>query len=103
MAVATLLEMKGVTRMRANFTQENIEAMKEYDVELARKAQIPLDNGLPINFLDMERIEQNLPRLLKEKEQLTAAREEVLARKVGDYGPLKTPIGDYRAESFKIK
>merc|ERR1719401_1040464 len=64
MAVATLMELRGVTRVRANFTQENIEALKEYDVELA------------INFLDLERIEQNLPRLLKERDQLEDARKE---------------------------
>merc|ERR1719343_901379 len=62
--------------MRANFTQENIEEMKKFDPELARKAQIAYDNKLPINFQQLELIEESLPRLLEEKKQLTAARSE---------------------------
>merc|ERR1719198_2469199 len=64
--------------MRATFTQENVDAMKEFDLELARKAQIALDNQLPVNFVQMDTIEQELPRLLEEKKQLGTARTEVL-------------------------
>merc|ERR1719335_1926480 len=64
--------------MRATFTQENVDAMKEFDLELARKAQIALDNQLPVNFVQMDTIEQDLPRLLEEKKQLNTARADVL-------------------------
>merc|ERR1719160_1507161 len=64
--------------MRATFTQENVDAMKEFDLELARKAQIALDNQLPTNFVQLDTIEQDLPRLLEEKKQLDSARTEVL-------------------------
>merc|ERR1719190_36277 len=59
--------------MRANFTQENIEKMKAFDPELARKAQIAYDNKLPINFQQLELIDESLPRLLEEKTQLQTA------------------------------
>merc|ERR1711865_1371784 len=79
MAVSKLLEMKNVTLMRANFTQENIEKIQAFDPELARKAQIAYDHKLPINFQQLEQIEETLPRLLKEKEQLETARQAVAA------------------------
>merc|ERR1719191_2046113 len=60
--------------MRATFTQENVDAMKEFDLELARKAQIAFDNQLPVNFVQLDNIETELPRLLEEKKQLDAAR-----------------------------
>merc|ERR1712151_761150 len=63
--------------MRANFTQENIQEMKKFDPELARKARIAYDHKLPINFQQLEIIEESLPRLLEEKKQLEAARSEV--------------------------
>merc|ERR1719261_1477999 len=66
--------------MRATFTQENVDAMKEFDLELARKAQIAYDNQLPTNFVQLDTIEQELPRLLEEKKQLDAAREEAARR-----------------------
>lgn len=31
MALCTVLEMRGIVRMKANFTQENIDGMREYD------------------------------------------------------------------------
>merc|ERR1719188_894808 len=77
--------------MRANFTQENIEKMKAFDPELARKAQIALDNKLPINFQQLELIEESLPRLLDEKKQLETARSEVGKIPVG--GPYELPTG----------
>merc|ERR1719343_879849 len=63
--------------MRATFTQDNVEKMKAFDPELARKAQIAHDNELPINFQQLELIDDTLPRLLEEKTQLGAARAEV--------------------------
>ncbi|CAD7948872.1 unnamed protein product [Amoebophrya sp. A25] len=90
MAVSTLLEMKGVVDMRANFTQENVEALKEFDVELARKGQIALDHGLAVNFLDLEYIDETLPRLLIEKELSQMAQLDILQRKDGDYAPMKS-------------
>merc|ERR1712151_743136 len=80
---------KGVTRMRATFTQENIERMKEFDPELARKAQIAYDHKLPVNFQQLEIIEGSLPRLLEEKQQLEAARSETAKLPVG--GPYELP------------
>merc|ERR1719456_628791 len=64
--------------MRATFTQANVDAMKEFDLDLARKAQIALDNQLPITFPQLDHIEENLPQLLEEKKQVSAAREGVL-------------------------
>merc|ERR1712051_1044098 len=89
MAVSKLLEMRSIVRMRANFTQENIENMKNFDPELARKAQLAYDHKLPINFQQLEIIEDALPRLLEEKQQLEVAREEVAKLPVG--GPYELP------------
>merc|ERR1719491_769811 len=69
--------------MRANFTQENIEGMKAFDPELARKAQIAFDNKLPINFQQLEIIEDTLPRLMEEKKQLDMARSAVAKLPIG--------------------
>merc|ERR1719480_259521 len=77
--------------MRANFTQQNIEDMKAFDPDLARKAQIAFDNKLPINFQQLEIIEESLPRLLEEKNQLEAARAGVAKLPVG--GPYEMPKG----------
>merc|ERR1719324_1008889 len=71
--------------MRANFTQENIEKMKAFDPELARKAQIAYDHKLPINFQQLELIDDVLPRLLEEKSQIEAARSEVAKLPPGLY------------------
>mmetsp|Transcript_18018 Transcript_18018/g.38458 ORF Transcript_18018/g.38458 Transcript_18018/m.38458 type:complete len:171 (+) Transcript_18018:64-576(+) len=89
MAVSKLLEMRTIARMRANFTQENIEKMKMFDPELARKAQIAYDHKLPINFQQLEIVEDTLPRLLEEKKQLEAARLSAEQMKVG--GPYELP------------
>merc|ERR1719189_1198490 len=67
--------------MRANFTQENIEKMKAFDPELARKAQLAYDHKLPINFQQLEIIDEALPRL----------REEVSKLPIG--GPYHFPAG----------
>merc|ERR1719253_1416125 len=77
--------------MRANFTPENIEEMKKFDPDLARKAQIAMDNKLPINFQQLEIIEETLPRLLEEKKQLEAARGAVAKLPLG--GPYEMPKG----------
>merc|ERR550532_2168008 len=75
--------------MRAGFTQENIEKMKAFDPELARKAQIAYDHKLPVNFQQLELIEETLPRLLEEKQQLEHARAKVASLLVG--GPYEIP------------
>mmetsp|Transcript_35877 Transcript_35877/g.57152 ORF Transcript_35877/g.57152 Transcript_35877/m.57152 type:complete len:169 (+) Transcript_35877:94-600(+) len=85
MSVAKLLEMRMVTQMRANFTEENIAAMKKFDPELARKAQIAYDHKLPVNFQQLELIDDILPRLLEEKDQLEAARTKVAELPPGQY------------------
>merc|ERR1719343_1336389 len=71
--------------MRASFTQENIEKMKAFDPELARKAQIAYDHKLPVNFQQLELIEETLPRLLEEKKQLEAARSTIAKLPSGKY------------------
>eukprot|EP00747_Dinoflagellata_sp_TGD_P027489 gnl/TRDRNA2_/TRDRNA2_132646_c0_seq2.p1 gnl/TRDRNA2_/TRDRNA2_132646_c0~~gnl/TRDRNA2_/TRDRNA2_132646_c0_seq2.p1 ORF type:complete len:166 (+),score=53.48 gnl/TRDRNA2_/TRDRNA2_132646_c0_seq2:70-567(+) len=85
MAISKLLEMKQITRMRAHFTQDNVDKMKEFDPELSRKAQIALDNNLPVNFQQLELIDDILPRLMEEKTQLEAARTEILKLPAGQY------------------
>merc|ERR1719230_1573587 len=85
MAVSKLLEMRSVTQMRANFTEENIEKVKQFDPELARKAQIAYEHKLPIKFQQLELIDDILPRLLEEKNQLEAARSEVAKLPPGTY------------------
>merc|ERR1719428_2061714 len=92
MCLSKLIEMTTVTRMRANFTPENIEEMKKFDPELARKAQIAYENKLPINFCTLELIEEQLPRLLEEKSQISAAREQVAALPVGGPYELTTDV-----------
>merc|ERR1719361_1708348 len=67
MAVSKLLELQYVTRMRATFTQEQVTEIKGFDDEVGRKAQLAFDNNLAINFLDMESIDTDLPRLVKER------------------------------------
>eukprot|EP00930_Biecheleria_cincta_P040521 TRINITY_DN2775_c0_g1_i1.p2 TRINITY_DN2775_c0_g1~~TRINITY_DN2775_c0_g1_i1.p2 ORF type:complete len:208 (-),score=49.00 TRINITY_DN2775_c0_g1_i1:58-615(-) len=89
MAVSKLLEMRTIAQMRANFTQENIEQIKGFDPELARKAQIAYDNKLPVNFQQLELIEEILPRLMEEKKQLAGARTEIAKLPVG--GPYTLP------------
>jgi len=85
MAVSRLLEMRMATQMRANFTQENVEKVKDFDPDLARKAQIAFDHKLPINFQQLELIDDILPRLLEEKSQIETARAEVAALPPGNY------------------
>merc|ERR1712137_534782 len=51
----------------------------------ARKAQIALDNKLPVNFQQLELIEDSLPRLLEEKTQLEKLRAEVAKLPPGKY------------------
>merc|ERR1712050_218329 len=80
---------KSIVKMRANFTEENIEKMKAFDPGLARKAQIAFDHKLPINFQQLELIEESLPRLLEEKKQLETLRAEVAKLPVG--GPYELP------------
>merc|ERR1719191_2373493 len=75
--------------MRANFTQDNIDKMKAFDPDLARKAQIAFDNKLPVNFQQLELIEETLPRLLSEKDQLAATRASVA--KIAKGGPYELP------------
>eukprot|EP00401_Gymnodinium_catenatum_P070846 CAMPEP_0117537762 /NCGR_PEP_ID=MMETSP0784-20121206/42136_1 /TAXON_ID=39447 /ORGANISM="" /LENGTH=166 /DNA_ID=CAMNT_0005334367 /DNA_START=116 /DNA_END=616 /DNA_ORIENTATION=+ len=91
MVLSKLLEMRTIAKMRANFTQENIQEMKKFDPELARKAQIAYDNKLPVNFQQLEIIEESLPRLLAEKAQLEAARDGVAKLPIG--GPYELPKG----------
>jgi len=78
-----------VARMRANFTEADVEKIRPFDPELARKAQIAVDHKLPINFQQLELIEESLPRLLEEKKQLEEARKAVAALPVG--GPYELP------------
>lgn len=94
MALTKLLELRHLVEKRANFTQENIEEMKQYDAELATKAQLALDNGVAVNFRDLLAIEQNLPKFLQEKEQLEAGRTAAHHLAPGNYEP---PALDFSA------
>jgi hypothetical protein len=85
MALSKLLEQQGVVRMKARFNQELVHEIAEHDEELARKAQIALDNDLAVEWRALDSIEQELPRLLKEKAEIEKARAHVLAAKAGDY------------------
>merc|ERR1711879_669150 len=58
---------------------------KAFDPELARKAQIAFDHKLPVNFQQLELIEESLPRLLEEKAQLETLRAEVAKLPPGKY------------------
>eukprot|EP00439_Symbiodinium_sp_Y106_P058884 s54_g8.t1 len=89
MVVSKLLEMRTIAQMRATFSQENIEQMKAFDPDLARKAQIAYDNKIPVNFQQLELIEDILPRLIEEQKQLNTARSEVAKLPVG--GPYEMP------------
>jgi hypothetical protein len=85
MAVAKLLEQKGITRMKATFNQELIHEIAEHDEELARKAQIAFDNDLSVEWRTLDFIETELPRLLAEKKEIEGARTQVLHARKGDY------------------
>eukprot|EP00921_Rhytidocystis_pertsovi_P009766 GHVQ01015709.1.p1 GENE.GHVQ01015709.1~~GHVQ01015709.1.p1 ORF type:complete len:238 (+),score=27.27 GHVQ01015709.1:55-768(+) len=91
MAVAKLLEMRSLVTPRAVFTQGNVDAIREFDEELARKCQIALDNGLVINMMDVEHIDRPgyVDKLVKDKAALEAARKEVMSLPVG--GPYTIP------------
>jgi hypothetical protein len=78
MAISKLLDQKSIVQYRATFDQDIVDEMKEFDDELPRKAQIALDNKLPINWRALDFIEDELPRLLEEKKQLDAARKQVI-------------------------
>jgi hypothetical protein len=89
MAISKLLDQKSIVQYRATFDQDIVDEMKEFDDELPRKAQIALDNKLPINWRALDFIEDELPRLLEEKKQLDAARKQVMSAKPGDYSQPK--------------
>merc|ERR1711879_794497 len=104
MAVAKLLEMRMVTQMRANFTEENIAKVKEFDPELARKAQLAYDHKLPVNFQQLELIDDILPRLLEEKEQLETARAEVAKLPPGlDLSAVRPQPGQQDIQGTKVE
>merc|ERR1712196_136496 len=65
--------------------EENIKKVTEFDPELGRKAQLAYDHKLPVNFQQLELIDDILPRLLEEKSQLEAARAEVAKLPPGSY------------------
>merc|ERR1712060_293122 len=69
---------------------------KAFDPELARKAQIAFDHKLPINFQQLELIEESLPRLLEEKAQLETMRAEVAKLPPGKYELPKVDISAAR-------
>lgn len=102
LAVARLLELRWITRMRATFTPQQVIEMGEYDEECAALADIACQHNLAINMIDMEKIEENLPRLLKEKEQLAVAREAVMALPKGKYDMPNVPLDAVDIQPKKI-
>jgi len=97
MAIAKILEQYDLIGHKANFTQENVDAIREFDEELADKAQKALDNNLKINFMELEHI--NNPEFLKvcleEKSILEQARQEVIKMPKGVYDQPKC-LANYR-------
>eukprot|EP00389_Voromonas_pontica_P004117 GDKH01006119.1.p1 GENE.GDKH01006119.1~~GDKH01006119.1.p1 ORF type:complete len:201 (-),score=52.89 GDKH01006119.1:225-827(-) len=99
LAVSRLLELRKVVKYRANFTQENIDMIREFDDELADKAQIAFDNNLKINMIDLEYIQKPgyLGRLLEEQRLLGEAAKEVLSAAPGKYEvPTCVKNGSYK-------
>eukprot|EP00922_Rhytidocystis_sp_ex-Travisia-forbesii_P030794 GHVS01045435.1.p1 GENE.GHVS01045435.1~~GHVS01045435.1.p1 ORF type:complete len:156 (-),score=25.02 GHVS01045435.1:656-1123(-) len=99
MAVAKLLEMPRLAKSQATFSQENIDAIREFDEELARKCQVAYDNGLHVNMMDLEHIDRPgyLEALKRDKSILEQARREVEALPLG--GPYTMPkcLADYKS------
>ncbi|EPR58342.1 hypothetical protein TGPRC2_297810 [Toxoplasma gondii TgCatPRC2] len=102
MAVSKLLEMDYLTEHRAILTQENVDAIREYDEELANKAQIAVDNNIPVNFQSLDYFDRQefVEMHKKEEALLKKAREDVLAAPrgqytvpsyVADYSPIEIP------------
>eukprot|EP00922_Rhytidocystis_sp_ex-Travisia-forbesii_P026271 GHVS01038473.1.p1 GENE.GHVS01038473.1~~GHVS01038473.1.p1 ORF type:complete len:251 (-),score=50.51 GHVS01038473.1:437-1189(-) len=99
MAVAKLLEMPQLAKSQAAFTLENIEAIREFDEELARKCQVAYDNGLNVNMMDLEHIDRPgyLEALKRDKTILAKARAEVAALPLGGPYPMPKCLADYQA------
>ncbi|CDJ44230.1 hypothetical protein, conserved [Eimeria tenella] len=97
MAVSKLLEMEHVTQFRAVLTQEDVNAITEFDPELAKKAQVAVDEGLAVNFQDLEYFDRNefVAAFKKEQKMLQQARDEVLQAPPGSY-ELPKAAADYK-------
>ncbi|CDJ68632.1 hypothetical protein, conserved, partial [Eimeria necatrix] len=99
MAVSKLLEMEHISQFRAVLTQEDVNAITEFDPELAKavKAQVAVDEGLAVNFQDLEFFDRSefVAAFKKEKKMLQQAREEVLQAPPGSY-ELPKAAADYK-------
>jgi len=99
MAITRLMDAGRLfCKYRANFTQENIDELREWDPQLADKAQIAFDNDIKVNFTNLEYIdrEKYLQQFVKEKETLDKIRKEVFALPPGKYDQtpsMKTYVG----------
>lgn len=85
LSLSTLLDMPGIVQMKANFTQEDSDEIKKYDVELGHQAEIAAKNQVPISWQDLPHVEQEMGHHLAEQEVLAQCRQQVLAAEPGDY------------------
>eukprot|EP01068_Selenidium_serpulae_P006596 Selendium_serpulae@DN4450_c1_g1_i1.p1 len=87
MMVARLLEMRHLVRPRAVPTAQNVEDIRKFDAALSQKVKIAVDNGLSINFQELEHLDrpEYLAICLAEKQKLNAIRNEVSRMAAGEY------------------
>uniref|UniRef100_A0A0G4G3X7 Uncharacterized protein n=1 Tax=Chromera velia CCMP2878 TaxID=1169474 RepID=A0A0G4G3X7_9ALVE len=87
MAIAKILEQDGLCNYRAEFTDENIAAIREFDPDLADKAQLAMDNKLKINMEELEHIDDKLffEQAMKEKALLEKLASETMSMPAGKY------------------
>ncbi|XP_022589727.2 uncharacterized protein LOC34617506 [Cyclospora cayetanensis] len=97
MAVSKLLEMGHVTQYRAVLTQSDVHAIAEHDPDLARKAQTAVDEGLAVNFQDLQYFDKPefVAAFRKEQQLLKEVRGEVLNAPKGQYNIPKA-VKDYK-------
>eukprot|EP00745_Piridium_sociabile_P041614 TRINITY_DN82576_c0_g2_i1.p1 TRINITY_DN82576_c0_g2~~TRINITY_DN82576_c0_g2_i1.p1 ORF type:complete len:182 (-),score=18.42 TRINITY_DN82576_c0_g2_i1:13-558(-) len=99
MAISRLLEMDGLVKHKADLKAEHVEMIAEFDEELAEKVQIAVDNGLKINFIDLEYLDkpEYLEACLTEKRVLAQAQKETFDMAKGTYEVPPSAISFKRA------
>ncbi|PHJ21832.1 hypothetical protein CSUI_004322 [Cystoisospora suis] len=96
MAISKLLEMTYISEHRAVLSQANVDAIREFDEDLADKAQIAVDNNLPVNFQKLDYFDRPefVEMFKKEDVLLKKARQEVLSAPKGQY-TIPSYVADY--------
>ncbi|CDJ61827.1 hypothetical protein, conserved [Eimeria maxima] len=87
MAISKLIEMNHLIQYRAVLTQENVDEIAEFDPDLAKKAQIALDEGLAVNFQDLDYFydKELVNKYKQEKKILNKIRQEIFNSPKGVY------------------